>query len=156
MSSSDMDDAAIEDERGEQAPRRARWPVAVGIAATVLGLVGLVITEPATGQDLAQPRLWAIGMLLLGLIGTALALVARAWPNEGRPSSPPRALAWLLLLAAGCGLVALIATVRMGREDPMAYLSPTLLTVYPLVIYGYQSWRYRRSREADARKAPRG
>lgn len=138
-------------------PRRpAMWTVALSVTVTTLGLVGLMITEPATGQDLAQPRLWAIGMLLLGLMGTALALVARAWPNAGRPSSPPRAPAWLLLLAAGCGLVALIATVRMGREDPMAYLSPILLTVYPLVIYGYQSWRYRRSRQADARKAPRG
>ncbi len=60
----------------------------------------------------------------------------------------------LLLLAAGCGLLALVGTARSGVEDPLELVAPSVLLVYPLAIYAYQSWQYRRSVDAESQTTP--
>ena len=129
--------------------RRATRNVVLGIVVTVLGLAALALTEPVSGSSPMQPRIWAIGALLAGLTVIAASLMARAAPlADQRPSRPTRP-SWLLFVPAGMGLAALIATATSGFEDPKELVAPGLLTVYPLALYGYLDWRFKRATAAE-------
>lgn len=149
MSGRHAPDERLQAERLEQHRRRATRFVALGVVVTVLGLTLLLITRPATTSGLEQPRAWAVGVLVLGLCMTVASLLSRSAPSEQRSRRPVRP-SWLLLAIAGCGLVTLTATVGAGYQHPWSYVSPSLLTVYPLAIYAHQSWRYRRFVSARA------
>jgi multisubunit Na+/H+ antiporter MnhB subunit len=136
-------------ERLVQRRRRAMWIVVLGVVVTVLGAAGLVLTEPVTTSGSNQLRGWAVGVVIVGLVVIVTALISRAAPIAEQRSSRPSRPAWLLLVAAGFGVATLIATARLGSEDPLRYLSPALLTVYPLAIYAYQRRRYRRAMARD-------
>lgn len=136
-----------------QQRRRATWIAILGAVVTVLGLTGLVLTEPVSPTSSGHPRTWAVGVLLIGLGTTVAALISRVAPAAERRPMPPSRPAWLLLALAACGLVTLVATARSGAEDPLRYLSPVLLTLYPLALYGYQARRYRRFTNERAQAA---
>lgn len=137
-------------ERLVQHRRRALRFVVLGVVVTVLGLMLLVFTEPVTTSGLEQPRAWAVGVLVLGLCITVASLLSRAAPSADQGPRRPSRPAWLLLVIAGCGLATLVATASAGYEHPWSYVSPSLLTVYPLAMYAHQSWRYRRFMSARA------
>ncbi|MGY3128711.1 amino acid transporter [Agrococcus sp. UYP33] len=125
--------------------------VALGVVVTVLGLALLPLTEPTTTAGLEQqPRAWAVGVVVLGLCMTIASLLSRSAPSTEPRSRRPGRPSWLLLAIAACGLITLAATVSAGYEHPWSYVSPTLLTVYPLAMYSHQSWRYRRFVSARA------
>ena len=130
--------------------RRARWLAALGIAITVLGLVGLVLTEPSSASDPNPLRVGAVSAAIGGLCVIVGALLSGNPPLEKQPPSRPTGVAWLLFTATGCGLLALIGVIRTGSDEPNHYLLAAVLTVYPLVIYAHQWWRYRRFARAES------
>lgn len=139
--------------QSERRPRWMRWLLALGIATTVLGAIGLVVTEPAVARDLQQPRHWAIGVLFAGLYATAVTLAARRSPHPAQPSSAPRRPSRLLLVIAGMALLMLPLRPQSLRPDALDSVY-VLLPAYLLAVYGYQWWRYRRSPQARAPRDP--
>lgn len=145
---SDRDEGAWTDRRVRRR-RRAVWSAILGAVVTVLGLAGLVLTEPVAGSSPTQPRVWAIGALFGGATIVAASLMARASAlSDQQPRRPPRP-SWLLLVAAVMGFAALISTATSGFEDPQELVSPGLLTVYPLALYAYLYWRFKRATAAE-------
>jgi membrane protease YdiL (CAAX protease family) len=124
--------------------QHARWHLVLGLAVTAVGLVWLVLTEPVAGRDLVQPRLWAMGLVVVGLIATTMALIDRAWPTPPQRPSRPKRPSRLFLVLAGVGFGLLITRPTIGPMEPQDLVSPAFLAVYPLAFYGYQRWRYRR------------
>ena len=136
---------------------RARWLVVLGIVITVLGLVGLVLSEPTSASDPNPLRVGAVSAAVGGLCVIVGALLSRDAPLAKQPPSRPTGVAWLLFAAAGCGLLALIGAIGTGSDEPNDYLLAAMLTVYPLVIYAHQWWHYRRFLRAESRAtAPHG
>lgn len=156
MSGRDADEGSARAGTLARHRRRATWCIVLGAVLTVLGFAGLVLTAPMTAEGPNPMRAWAVCVVVVGLVTTVLALISRAAPMAEQPPSRPRTPVWALLTVAGMGLVTLVATARTGSDDPLRYVSPGLLTVYPFVTWAYESWRHRRSAasSADARVHP--
>lgn len=116
----------------------------LGAFVTLLGLVALPLTDPASAGD---ARLWAVSSLLSGIVFVAVALVVRSTPAPAPITRPRRSLLWV----GGFTLIWLVglALIDSDRDWTFYVWGGGLVTIYA-GTYVYEWLQVRRRREDEA------
>jgi drug/metabolite transporter (DMT)-like permease len=112
--------------------RRPGLPLLAGIGGGLLG-IGLLVGPAELAGAQRVDVLGAGALVLASLLWSAGSLYAS---RARLPPSPRRATAWEML-AGGAGLTVLgVATGELGRLDPAAVSTTSLLAVLYLIVFG--------------------
>ncbi|MGY3127890.1 membrane associated rhomboid family serine protease [Agrococcus sp. UYP33] len=137
--------------------RRRRGSTALLVLGACISLVGLVVlpmTGPVTDAGpFGDARLWALSLLISGVVFVAVGLVVRVTPAPAPLTQPRRSWLW----ASGLMLLWLVGQLLIDRDrDWMFYAWGGGLAALYLGIYLHERSFVRRRRADEAARSESG